>query len=96
MTIEASSYDAERIVVASRLGRISLVVRSAADNNRPTTDTSDTASPVVGTSPPDSSETAPIAWAGDVSPALRETSGGRNGGIIRLYDGPGKMGEVKF
>ena len=99
VTIEASSFDAERIAVASRLGRISLVIRSAADNQTtagamPGTAGAGTAG--AGTAagaPPDA---APIAWAGDVSPALRDHNSGRNGVSIRLYHGPANMDEVRF
>lgn len=99
VTIEASSFDAERIVVASRLGNISLVVRSAADNQAPSgTSAASAAGPeqAGNAAPAEQPETAPIAWAGDVSPALRERNGGRNGVSIRLYHGPTTMDEVKF
>jgi pilus assembly protein CpaB len=86
ITIEASPYDTERIAVASRLGRLSLVVRSAAEDDQ-------VAGPgAPGTSP----EQPPIAWAGDVSPALRDHTKGGTGNSIHLYHGPTSVDEVKF
>lgn len=84
VTIEASLYDTQRIAVASRLGRISLVVRSAADNQQAATTEKPAPLP-------------PIAWAGDVSPALREhKTSSRSGASIHLYHGPGTAEEVRF
>jgi pilus assembly protein CpaB len=84
VTIEASLYDTQRIAVASRLGRIALVVRSAADNQQ-----------AAATETPASQP--PIAWAGDVSPALREhKTSGRSGASIHLYHGPGTVDEIRF
>jgi pilus assembly protein CpaB len=85
ITIEANLFDAERIAVASRIGRISLVVRSAADDQQ-----------VAGAE--SSSSLPPAAWAGDVSPALHDSMGGgaRSGNSIRLYQGPGSVDEIKF
>jgi pilus assembly protein CpaB len=83
ITIEASPYDAERIAVASRLGRLSLVVRSATEDDQ-----------TAGLGAP--SEQPPIAWAGDVSPALRDHTKGVTGSSIHLYHGPTTVDEVKF
>jgi pilus assembly protein CpaB len=86
VTIEASLYDAERIAVASRLGKISLVVRSAADD------------PQVGDSAANAAASVapPVAWAGDVSPGLRDSKNGKSGNSIHLYHGAGAVDEVKF
>jgi pilus assembly protein CpaB len=86
VTIEANPYDAERIAVASRLGRISLVVRSAAEDDK------------IGDkdAPAGSTATPPVAWAGDVSPALRDHPPNKSGESIHLYHGPGAVDEVKF
>ncbi len=69
VTLEATPFDAERVAVAARLGRLSLAVRAAADD-RPAADSEvpDTAS-VPPPAPP------AVAWSSDVSPALRGKSG---------------------
>jgi pilus assembly protein CpaB len=89
VTLEATTFDAERIAVASRLGRISLVVRSAADDQ-----------PSGGTEVPDTASIPPpappaIAWGGDVSPALRDHSGGKTASTIRVNHGK-DLEEVHF
>ena len=89
VTLEASSYDAARIAIASRLGRLALVVRSAADD-QPAAD-----SDVAGSAPVAPPEQAPIAWSGDVSPALRE-HGGKAATTIRVHHGAKEVEEVKF
>jgi pilus assembly protein CpaB len=88
VTLEASTFDAERIAVASRLGRLSLVVRSAADDMAP----AGTAIPDTASVPP----TAPpaIAWGGDVSPALRDHASGKSA-TIRVNHGK-DLEEVHF
>jgi pilus assembly protein CpaB len=83
VTIEASLYDSQRIAVASRLGRISLVVRSAADDQA-----------LTGVAP--SLVPPPIAWAGDVSPALRDHKTAQVGRSIHLYHGPGTVDEARY
>jgi pilus assembly protein CpaB len=88
VTLEASTYDAERVAVASRLGRISLVVRSAADDAAAERSEMPAAASVPSPAPP------AIAWAGDVSPALREHSGG-SGATIRVNHGK-DVEEVHF
>jgi pilus assembly protein CpaB len=89
VTLEASPFDAERIAVASRIGRISLVVRSATEEAPAPSDNSKTASPA-----PSQPSAPTIAWAGDVSPALRQTPT-RNGSVIRVYRGK-DVEEVPF
>jgi pilus assembly protein CpaB len=85
ITIEASPYDAERIAVAVRLGRLSLVVCSAADDaNAPPADASGTP------------EQPPVVWAGDVSPALKVHGKNGPGNAIHLYHGPSAVDEVRF
>ncbi len=88
VTLEASSYDAARIAIATRLGRLALVVRSAADD-QPATDNDASTAPT----PP---ESAPIAWSGDVSPALRDRTGGKAATTIRVHHGAKDVEEVKF
>jgi pilus assembly protein CpaB len=89
ITLEATSFDAERVAVASRLGRISLVVRSAADDQ-----------PVAGTEVPDTASLPPpapaaIAWGGDVSPALRDHTSNKTAKTIRVNRGK-DVEEVHF
>jgi pilus assembly protein CpaB len=91
VTIEAGLYDTQRIAVASRLGKISLVVRSAADDQQVSTDQPTTGAMAPVTPPP------PIAWAGDVSPALRShKSTGQSGRTIHLFHGPGTVDVMRY
>jgi pilus assembly protein CpaB len=90
VTLEASPYDAERIMVAARLGKLSLVVRSA---------TGDQGVTGVGAAKGDEalpSPRNPIAWSGDVSPALRDRPVGKSGVAIRVHRGTKDAEEVKF
>ena len=109
VTLEASPFDAQRVTTAARLGRLSLVVRSADGDGSPR----DAAGPkqaagvklaAVTTAEvlPDAGAAAPmasgvpIAWGGDVSPALRERPGTRPGTMMRVFSGPKPAEEVKF
>lgn len=100
VTLEASSFDAQRIAVASRLGHISLVVRAAADdavadNTADTaTDASNAATEQGATPAPAPAAQTPVAWAGDVSPALRDHTSG--GAPIRVHLGPNGVDEMRF
>lgn len=76
VTLETSAFDAARITVASRLGRISLVVRSAADDVQQSDSETPDALAAAATPAP------AVAWSGDVSPALRG-----NNGVIRVNHG---------
>jgi pilus assembly protein CpaB len=89
VTLEASTYDAERIVVAGRLGKLTLVVRAAAEGQAAAG-----AGLKAGTVP--SSAGSPIAWGGDVSPALRDHPVNKAGVSIRVYRGSKDSEEVKF
>jgi pilus assembly protein CpaB len=89
VTLEATSFDAERVAVASRLGRISLVVRSAADDQAaPGIEIPNTASLPPPLAPA-------IAWGGDVSPALRLHPHDKAANIIRVNRGK-DVEEVKL
>jgi pilus assembly protein CpaB len=134
VTLEASPFDAEKVTTAARLGKLSLVVRSAAGEAEdvamvdPTIAPSgppaggpaparidaaaaapvkadasaqaatDPAKPAAGApagSPAGSD--VPIAWGGDVSPALRDHPGTRAGSLVRVYSGPkDQPSEIKF
>lgn len=84
VTLEATPFDAERVAVAARLGRLSLVVRAAADD-RPA---SDNEVPDTASLPPPAPPA--VAWSSDVSPALHST-----GGSIRVNRGK-DVEEVHF
>jgi Flp pilus assembly protein CpaB len=94
--LEASPYDAERITTAARLGKLSLVVRSAAGEG----DSEANAETLIKGACPATRQQpiggAPIAWGGDVSPALRDHSGAKSGAVVRMYIGPKVAEEVKF
>lgn len=80
VTLEVTEAQAERISVATRLGRLSLSVRSA-DTSR------NSAQPTSGTS---------TTWAGDVSPALDASAPPAGDNVIRVYQGGGDVKEFKF
>ncbi len=85
VTVEVTARDAERLSVASRIGRLSLTVRSALLASREA-------------EPPTQEEPA-VTWGGDVSGALRasDTRGGGNGmAPLRVFNGPGRSEEVRF
>jgi pilus assembly protein CpaB len=90
VTLEASSYDAERIMVASRLGKLTLTVRSAAGDETVAVAEPSKAGQGLPASRP------PIAWSGDVSPALRDRPAGKSGVAIRVHRGSKEAEEVKF
>lgn len=84
VTLEVTPPDAERVVVAERLGHLSLAVVAVA----PTTTRADAASGTQQTG-------NPVTWGGDVSSALRGGPSG-DGGSVRLFQGPSDSKEIKF
>ena len=83
VTLEVTAAQAERIAVATRLGRLSLAVRSA-----------DEAGPV-----PDASPAVKTTWGGDVSPALSRpapASAKDAGTMLRLFQGSADGKEFRF
>jgi pilus assembly protein CpaB len=82
VTLEVTPRQAERVAVASRLGRLALVVRSA-------TGTEPDALPT---------EAAPlITWGGDVSPALRAGRGtAPTPQTLQIFQGATKREEFRF
>ncbi len=82
VTLEVTPNDAERVVVAARLGHLVLTVVPVAQANS-------------GTGPVPLQPGNPITWGGDVSSALR---GGpsNDGATIRLFEGPSDSKEIKF
>ncbi len=92
VTLEVTGLQSERVSVASRLGRLSLVVRAAKSVEELGADPSVEVS-AVG-SPP---ARAGITWAGDVSPALTTDTVVKNlPSVVRVYRGNGDGQEYKF
>jgi pilus assembly protein CpaB len=83
ITLEVSPIDAERIQVATRIGRVALSMHPAAQA---------VAAPGEPAVTPESPQ--PV-FAGDVSAALR-TRGGRVNGSVRVFRGAGDPVEYKF
>src|SRR5579859_1432857 len=84
VTLEVTPPDAERVVVAARLGHLSLSVVAVAQ-----------ASGGADAAPGTQQTGNPVTWGGDVSSALR---GGPSseGTTIRLFQGPTDSKEIKF
>jgi pilus assembly protein CpaB len=84
VTLEVAPADAERVVVAARLGRLSLAVVAVAQTN---------GSPDAGNAPTHPGNA--ITWGGDVSSALR---GGpsTDGATVHLFQGPSDSKEIHF
>ena len=110
VTLETSPFDAERLATASRMGKLSLVVRSASsDDTRvgsasctPVTHVAQLVVPgarqdvATPLTSCDSTDNVPIAWSGSVSPALTERAPpGKQGSSVRVFSGA-KSEEVKF
>jgi pilus assembly protein CpaB len=81
VTLEVSPNEAERVSVAVRLGKLSLVVVSA--------DQASETGPTAPVAVPDS-----VTWGGDVSHALHQ--GGNDRGTIRVFQGPSDSKEFHF
>ena len=86
VTLEVTPRQAEQVAVATRLGRLALVVRSAAAG-------ADDASGASGEPPRPT-----ITWAGDVSPALRGGTPMESGATatMRVITGTGRSEEYRF
>ncbi len=84
VTLEVTPPDAERVVVAERLGHLSLAVVAVG----PTKGRADAASGTQQTG-------NPVTWGGDVSSALRGGPSG-DGTTVRLFQGPSDSKEIKF
>jgi len=84
VTLEVTPSGAERVVVAERLGHLSLAVVAV----QQTSNGADAASGTQQTG-------NPVTWGGDVSSALR---GGpsSDGTTVRLFQGPSDSKEIKF
>ncbi len=95
LTLEVTAPQAERISVAGRLGKLSLVVRAA----RIADDAGQSArnGGAIGTGTTPDVALPGITWAGDVSPALSADAAVKNIPIVvRVYRGGGDGQEYKF
>jgi pilus assembly protein CpaB len=82
VTLEVTPNDAERVVVAGRLGHLSLTVVPVAQTN-------------VHGEPDPQQPGKPITWGGDVSSALRGGSSS-DGSTVHLFQGPTDSKEIHF
>ncbi len=85
VTLEVTPADAERVMVAARLGHLSLSVVAVAQATGPAS---------AGTGR-DAAAGDGVTWGGDVSSALR---GGpsTDGTTVRLFQGPSDSKEIHF
>lgn len=84
VTVEVTGLDAERIAVATRLGRLSLAVRAAEE-------------PAPAHPAPGSPARVLTTWGGDVSPALGlPVPSTGSGAVMRLYQGATDGKEIRF
>jgi pilus assembly protein CpaB len=90
VTLEVAPSDAERVAVATRLGRLALAVVAVAQAGG--TSAAGGGSQTVSPSP---SAGRAVTWGGDVSSALRGGSGG-DGATVRLFQGPSDSKEIRF
>lgn len=94
VTLEVTGQQSERVSVASRLGRLSLVVRAAQMIEEPGADAHNDA---PGGPTPEGPPRAAITWAGDVSPALTIDTVAKNlPSVVRVYRGNSDGQEYKF
>lgn len=84
VTLEVTPQQAERVAVASRLGKLSLVVRAADTGGAPGAKLAQ-AHPEAG---------MPTTWGSDVSPAL--ATGQASGNTLHLFQGPADGKDYKF
>lgn len=80
VTLEVSANEAERVSVSTRLGRLSLVVRSAERGEEP--------QPLI--------ERPHTTWGSDVSPALGVGAGSSVPSTMRVFQGSAEGKEFKF
>lgn len=80
VTLEVTQDQAERVSVATRLGRLSLSVRSADGSQR-------SSRPTSGSN---------TTWAVDVSPALGSSAPPPTDNVIRVFQGGGDVKEFRY
>ncbi|HJS87115.1 MAG TPA: Flp pilus assembly protein CpaB [Acetobacteraceae bacterium] len=84
VTLEVTERDAERVAVATRLGKLALAVRAA--DPGPKGDTPGAApAPAAG-----------VVWGGDVAAALREKPLSKTNAIVKLFPGTAQPVEYKY
>ncbi|HYZ62110.1 MAG TPA: Flp pilus assembly protein CpaB, partial [Acetobacteraceae bacterium] len=85
VTLEVAGAEAERVQVATRIGRLSLAVRAAQSAQEPAS----TGGPAKGAEP---------VWAGDVSNALRgePVSAPPRATVLRVFNGSAEGKEFKY
>lgn len=81
LTLEVTSAQAERIVVAGRMGKLSVAVHAALT--------------AQGAGMPPAQSGHDVTWAGDASNAF-VGSGGKEGEGLKIFSGPEKSEEVHF
>ena len=84
VTLEVTPADAERVVVAAKLGHLSLSVVAVAQSATVSDATPSSLRPGNG-----------VTWGGDVSSALRRGPG-TDGTTVRLFQGPAESKEIHF
>jgi len=84
VTLEVTPADAERVVVAAKLGHLSLSVVAVAQS-----------AAVSDTAPSSLRPGNGVTWGGDVSSALRRGPG-TDGTTVRLFQGPAESKEIHF
>lgn len=97
VTLEVTEAQAQRISVATQLGRLSLSVRAAGPQQ--VADNDHAARPGAPAHGKPAAHHAPgTVWAVDVSPALGVTEAGppANGGSMRVFQGSADVKEFKF
>lgn len=89
VTLEVTPKQVEVVAVASRIGRLSVVVRAVDQPGGPDAVTAEADQPVQPTTP------APPTWASDVSPALGIGTL-QSGSTMRVFQGAADSKEFKF
>jgi pilus assembly protein CpaB len=86
VTLEVTTKQAEQVEVATRLGRLSLVVRAANNEDKPANLVANAANAANNA----------ITWAGDVSPALGSEATASVPNMVRVYRGAADGQEYHF
>jgi pilus assembly protein CpaB len=84
VTLEVTERDAERIAVATRLGKLALAVRAAE------------AAPGGAQAAAARPARAEVVWGGDVATALREKPLSKTNAIVKLFPGAAQPVEYKY
>lgn len=96
VTLEVGARDAERIAVATRLGKLALVVRSAGPDAKDD-GARDGNAQAAGIGGADAAgRDAAVVWGSDVSAALRAKPDSKIGSVVKLYSGAAQPTEFKY